>query len=196
MNAARKAKNDEFYTQRYDIEEELRHYTKHFKNKTIFCNCDDPYISEFTKYFLHNFHHHGIKKLLTTCYKSQQETLFSNNDSKHGLCLEYDGKLKDGDKVPTVKEIGVTTLKQDGDFRSEECIDMLEKSDLVVTNPPFSLFQKYLSLLIEYDKKFIIVGNLNSIATKNVFKLLSDNKMWLGYGFRGGGHSSPNINNA
>ena len=185
LHKASKIKFDEFYTQLPDIERELSHYKDYFKNKIVFCNCDDPRVSGFFHYFSYNFEFLGLKKLITTCYKNQQIDLFSQNDSEKAIYLEYTGD-KDGDKVPDLNEIGIKHLKGDGDFRSEECIKLLKQSDIVVTNPPFSLFREYVAQLVEYDKKFIIIGSLNAITYKEIFKFIKENKIWLGHGFDGG----------
>jgi hypothetical protein len=185
LHSAKKGKNDEFYTQLSDIENELRHYKAHFKDKVVFCNCDDPRVSNFFHYFSYNFENLGLKKLITTCYKNQSRDLFSDNQSEKAIWLEYMGD-KNGDKVPNPEEIGIHPLKGDGDFRSEESIELLKQADIVVTNPPFSLFREYVAQLVEYDKKFIIIGHQNAITYKEVFKLIKDNKIWLGYGFSGG----------
>ena len=185
LKIAGKAKNDEFYTQLSDIENELRHYTKHFKNKTILCNCDDPRISGFFKYFSLNFEKLKLKKLITTCYKNQQMDLFSQNDSEQAIYLEYNGD-KNNNYVPDIDEIGKHNFKSDGDFRSDECIEILKKADIVITNPPFSLFRAYVEQLMKYKKKFIVVGHQNAITYKEIFKLVHQNKIWLGYGFKGG----------
>jgi len=182
LRKANKEKNDEFYTQLSDIEKELRHYKEYFKNKTVFCNCDDPRISNFFHYFSYNFENIGLKKLIATCYKSQNADLFTENKSEKAIYLEYTGD-KNGDNIPNPEEIGINHLKGDGDFRSKECVELLKQSDIVVTNPPFSLFREYVAQLIEQDKKFIIVGNQNSITYKEIFKLIKENKIWLGYGF-------------
>lgn len=179
FSKARRNKKDEFYTQSVDIERELRHYRRHFNNKIVYCNCDDPYISAFFEYFTKNFELLGLKKLITTCYKSQRMDLFSQKDSEQAIKLEYTGGAPNN--LPTPDDIGVIPLKGDGDFRSQECIDILMKADIVVTNPPFSLFREYVSQLVEYDKHFIIIGNQNAITYKNVFPLIKDNKLWQGY---------------
>jgi hypothetical protein len=179
LHAAKATKQDEFYTQLSDIEKELRHYTKHFKGKTVLCNCDDPRVSNFFHYFSHNFEKLKLKKLITTCYKNQDSDLFSTHKAEKGVYLEYRGD-KDGNRVPDPAEIGVHPFKGDGDFRSEECIALLKQADIVVTNPPFSLFREYVEQLIEHEKKFLIIGNHNAITYKEVFSLLKDNKMWLG----------------
>ena len=185
LHKASQAKKDEFYTQLSDIEKELGHYGKHFKNKVVFCNCDDPRVSNFFHYFSYNFEKLGLKKLITTCYKSKQPDLFSQNDSQKAIYLEYTGD-KNNDKVPNPEEIGIKHLKGDGDFRSKECIELLKQADIVVTNPPFSLFREYVAQLIEYDKKFIIIGHQNAITYKEIFKLIKEDRIWLGYGFDGG----------
>jgi hypothetical protein len=182
LRKANKEKNDEFYTQLSDIEKELRHYKEHFKGKTVLCNCDDPRVSNFFHYFSYNFEVLGLKKLIATCYKNQNMDLFSQNDSEKAIYLEYTGD-KNGDNIPNPEEIGINYLQGDGDFRSKECIELLQQADIVVTNPPFSKFREYVAQLIEFNKKFIIVGNQNSITYKEIFKLIKDNKIWLGYGF-------------
>jgi hypothetical protein len=188
LNKAKEAKKDEFYTQLEDINNELRHYREHFRGKTVLCNCDDPRVSNFFTYFAYNFEFLGLKKLITTCYKNQNIDLFSQNKSEQAVYLVYEGD-KNGDHIPDAEEIGVRPLKGDGDFRSEECIELLKEADIVVTNPPFSLFREYVAQLMEYDKKFLIIGNQNSVTTKEIFPLIMQNKMWLGYGFKGGvGH--------
>lgn len=179
LHTAKKSKKDEFYTQLSDIEKELRHYKDHFRGKVVYCNCDDPTISNFFRYFALSFEHLGLKKLITTCYQSDKPNLFSQHDSPHGLYLEYSGD-KNGNRVPDPEEIGVTELKGDGDFRSEETIEFLKQADIVVTNPPFSLFREYVAQLMEYDKKFLIIGHQNAITYKEIFKLIKDNKLWLG----------------
>jgi len=185
LNKAKSSKKDEFYTQLSDIERELKHYKKHFKGKVIFCNCDDPRVSNFFHYFSYNFEKLGLKKLITTCYKNQDMDLFSQNDSEKAIYLEYEGDKNDN-KVPDPEEIGIKHLKGDGDFRSKECIELLKQSDIVVTNPPFSLFREYVAQLIEYGKKFIIIGSLNAITYKEVFKLIKENKIWLGQSIHSG----------
>lgn len=183
LHKAKKNKKDEFYTQLSDIERELKHYRKHFKDKIVYCNCDDPRISNFFHYFSHNFEKLGLKKLITTCYQNNNMDLFSNNDSEQAIMLEYNGDLN-GNNVPDIEEIGIKHLKGDGDFRSKESIDILKQADVVVTNPPFSLFREYVSQLVEYEKKFLIIGHQNSITYKEIFPLIKENKLWLGYGFK------------
>ena len=189
---AKKAKKDEFYTQLVDIENELKHYREHFRGKTVLCNCDDPRVSNFFHYFSYNFEHLGLKKLITTCYKNQERDLFSQHNSERAIWLEYTGD-HNGNRVPDPEEIGINYLQGDGDFRSPECIELLKQADIVVTNPPFSLFREYVAQLIEYGKKFIIIGHQNAIKYKEIFPLIKDNKLWLGYGFKGGaGHFISN----
>ena len=185
LNSAKNAKKDEFYTQLSDIENELKHYKKHFKGKTVLCNCDDPRVSNFFHYFAYNFEHLGLKRLITTCYKNQERDLFSQNNSERAIWLEYYGD-KNGNLVPDPEEIGIHYFESDGDFRSKECIELLKQADIVVTNPPFSLFREYVAQLMEYEKKFVIIGHQNAIHYKEIFPLIKDNKLWLGYGFRGG----------
>ncbi len=185
LHSAKTSKKDEFYTQLSDIEKELRHYKEHFKGKVVFCNCDDPRVSNFFHYLSYNFEQLGLKKIIATCYKNQNADLFSEHKSEKAIYLEYTGD-KNRDNIPNPEEIGIKHLKGDGDFRSRECIELLKQADIVVTNPPFSLFREYVAQLIEYDKKFIIIGHQNAITYKDIFKLIKDNKMWLGYGFTGG----------
>lgn len=184
LNDARQNKKDEFYTQLSDIAEELRHYRAHFKGKTVLCNCDDPRVSNFFHYFSHQFESLVLRRLITTCYKNQERDLFSRNDSERAIWLEYTGD-KNGNRVPDPEEIGIHYLEGDGDFRSSECVELLKQADIVVTNPPFSLFREYIAQLIKYDKKFIIIGHQNAIHYKEIFSLIRDGKVWLGYGFRG-----------
>ncbi|MFI3298038.1 MAG: adenine-specific methyltransferase EcoRI family protein [bacterium] len=185
LRDAKSAKKDEFYTQLSDIEKELKHYKEHFRGKTVLCNCDDPRVSNFFHYFSYNFEYLGLKKLIATCYKNQDMDLFSKNESEQAIYLVYEGD-KNGDKIPNPEEIGIKPLKGDGDFRSQECIELLKQADIVVTNPPFSLFREYVGQLMDYDKKFIIIGHQNAISYKEIFKHIKDNNMWLGYGFTGG----------
>lgn len=179
LNAAKEAKKDEFYTQLEDINNELRHYREHFRGKTVLCNCDDPRVSNFFTYFAYNFEFLGLKRLITTCYKNQDMDLFSQNKSEQAIYLIYDGD-KNGNNIPDPEEIGIHPLKGDGDFRSRECIELLKQADIVVTNPPFSLFREYVAQLMEYDKKFIIIGNKNLLTKKEIFPLIMQNKVWVG----------------
>ncbi len=185
LRAAKKAKKDEFYTQLTDIEKELRFYKKFFKNKSVYCNCDDPKKSNFFQYFSLNFEYLGLKKLITTCYKNQNVDLFSTNKFEQGVYLEYLGDLNQNN-IPDDHEISKSHLKGDGDFRSEECINLLKNSDVVVTNPPFSLFREYIDQLIMFNKKFLIIGNVNAITYKEVFKLFQENKIWMGASIKSG----------
>jgi len=179
LRKAKNAKNDEFYTILSDIEKELKHYKSHFINKVVYCNCDDPRVSNFFHYFSYNFEKLGLKKLITTCYKNQDMDLFSRHDTEKAIYLEYEGD-KNENKVPDPEEIGIKELKGDGDFRSQETIELLKQADIVVTNPPFSLFREYVAQLIEYDKKFLIIGTWNVISYKEIFKLLKEDKVWIG----------------
>jgi hypothetical protein len=202
FDRAKKRKLDEFYTQLVDIENELRHYKGHFKGKIVLCNCDDPYESNFFKYFAMNFNYLGLKKLITTCYSGspvvgEQLSLFDiknlneNKDDKHPYKIEItevkdenqDGAvdLSDVEYLLKNKKNTLTLLKGDGDFRSEECIELLKEADIVVTNPPFSLFREYVSQLMEHNKKFIIIGNKNAITYKEIFDYIKKGKMWLGH---------------
>jgi Adenine-specific methyltransferase EcoRI len=159
LRGAQKAKKDEFYTRLEDIEKELRQYGDHFKDKVVLCNCDDPRVSKFFHYFSYGFEHLGLKKLITTCYKSTAGDLFSDHSDDTAISLTYTGD-KNGNRVPDVDEIGVKPLAGDGDFRSEECVALLKQADIVVTNPPFSLFRDYIAQLVEHEKKFLIIGNM------------------------------------
>ena len=202
---AKKNKADEFYTQLKDIELELKYYKDYFKNKVVFCNCDDPYESNFFKYFAINFNHLGLKKLIATCYDSSpvaytqmnffgENKLIANKNRKaykivitEVLDYNNDGAidLSDVDYLLKNKNNTMALLKENGDFRSKECIELLKQSDIVVTNPPFSLFREYIAQLFEYNKKFIIIGNQNAITYKEIFPLLKDNKMFLGLTMNG-----------
>ena len=179
LHSAKSNKKDEFYTQLADIENELKHYRHHFKGKTVFCNCDDPRVSNFFHYFSHRFESLGLKKLITTCYKNQDMDLFSTHESEKAVMLVYKGD-KNGDRVPNAEEIGITELQGDGDFRSAESIALLKEADIVVTNPPFSLFREYVAQLMEFDKKFLIISNKNAITYKDIFTLIKQNKLWVG----------------
>ncbi len=169
LNKANKNKKDEFYTQLTDIEKEMRYYTEHFKGKVVFCNCDDPEYSNFWKYFELNFDRLGLKRLIATHYEV----------SKPSYKLELIGDT-DGDGRVDKHDIVRTTLRTNGDFRSPECIEILKQSDIIVTNPPFSLFREYIRQLMEYGKKFIIIGNMNAIHYKEIFPYIKDNKLWIG----------------
>ncbi len=177
LTKAKTNKNDEFYTQLSDIESELQHYKSHFKNKIVYCNCDDPRISNFFNYFALNFKELGLEKIITACYRKQERNLFNTEEVEKGFFLEYTG-LDGEDNKPN--SIDIVPFKGDGDFRSIESIELLKKSDIVVTNPPFSLFREYVAQLVKYDKKFLIIGNINAITYKEIFKLIKENKAWLG----------------
>ena len=183
LGKAKRAKEDEFYTRLEDIERELRHYEHHFKDKTVLCNCDDPRVSNFFHYFSYKFEDLGLKRLITTCYKNQERDLFSQNASERAIWLEYTGD-KNGNRVPDPEEIGIRYFKGDGDFRSDECIELLKQADIVVTNPPFSLFREYVTQLVGHGKKFLIIGPQNAIHYKEIFPLIVRNEIWLGYGFK------------
>lgn len=178
LDTARENRKDEFYTQLTDIAKEMKYYKEHFKGKTIFCNCDDPRMSNFFRYFALNFEFLGLKKIICTCYKSADVDLFSNREAEQAVSYVYEGNT-DGD-VENFSEIKVTPLKGNGDFRSEECIELLKEADIVVTNPPFSLFREYIAQLMKYQKKFIILGNMNAITYKEVFPYIKENKLWWG----------------
>lgn len=169
LHLAKTAKNDEFYTRLQDIERECCNYKEHFKGKTVYCNCDDARESNFFKYFSLNFEFFGLKKLITTAYSAEG----------HGSLLVYEGD-KNGNRKPDIEEITVTELDGDGDFRSPECVELLKEADIVVTNPPFSLFREYVAQLVEYGKEFLIIGNVNAITYKEIFPLIKENKLWLG----------------
>lgn len=204
LSKAKKAKQDEFYTQYEDIQAEINHFEDKFKDKTVLCNCDDPFESNFCKFFLRNFNYLGLKRLICTSYSTspvvgQQMTLldYMNEPVEQG-----NGYVMDINEVPMAngrgvsdadidallksKKRGVKKLKGDGDFRSDECIEYLKQADIVVTNPPFSLFREYVAQLIEYDKKFLIIGNQNAITYKEIFPLIKDNKLWLGASIHSG----------
>lgn len=204
LSAAKSAKKDEFYTQMTDIERELQHYWTHFRGKVVLCNCDDPYESNFFKYFALRFNQLGLKKLICTCYNGSpvqgNELLlhfddFESEPTKIAYKVEIT-EVKDvnGDGAVDLSDVRyllqndrnvLSTLKT-GDFRDPECIALMKQSDIVVTNPPFSLFREYIGQLMEYEKKFLIIGHQNAITYKEVFPLIKENKVWLGYGFKGG----------
>ena len=202
LRKANKTKQDEFYTQLADIEKELKYYKEHFKGKVVFCNCDDPFESNFFKYFAMNFNYLGIKKLICTCYadspiSGEQLSLFDLNyevttksykNAYKIIITEVNDSNGDGavdladvEYLLKNKKNTLTTLKGDGDFRSDECISLLKQVDIVVTNPPFSLFREYVEQLIRYNKKFLIIGNQNAITYQEIFGLLKSNQIWLGY---------------
>lgn len=209
LHDANRAKKDEFYTQLGDISNELKHYKEHFKDKTVFCNCDDPYESNFFKYFALNFNQLGLKKLIATCYDGspvadtqmmlfEPEVPYGELTSKtrvpHKIIitevpdLNNDGAvdLLDVEQLLKSDKNVLTRLEGNGDFRSKECIELLKQADIVVTNPPFSLFREYLAQLVEYDKLFLIIGNVNAITYKDCFQLIKNNQMWLGASIHSG----------
>jgi len=203
-------KKDEFYTQLVDIELELKHYRKHFLGKTVFCNCDDPYESNFFKYFAMNFNFLGLKKLVATCYMGspvvgeqfEQLSIFDILPSEENTPKRFPYKIEitevidiNGDGAVDLTDVeyllrnknnALSLLKGDGDFRSAECIEILKQADIVVTNPPFSLFREFISQLVEYDKQFIVIGNVNAITYKEIFPLIKENKLWMGYSIHSG----------
>lgn len=192
LGAAKKAKNDEFYTQLTDIEKELKYYRKHFKGKTVFCNCDDPFESNFFKYFVLNFNRLGLKKLICTCYSGSPVSKYRGGSDRPYKAVVTTIHDTNGDggidmtDVRTLFENGeneLTPLQGDGDFRSDECLGLMDESDIVVTNPPFSLFREYVHMLMEHEKKFVIIGNQNAITYKEIFPLIMENKLWVGASF-------------
>lgn len=204
LNTAKAEKNDEFYTQLSDIEKEIRYYKKHFVNKIVFCNCDDPFESNFFKYFALNFNRLGLKKLIATCYSGSpitgtQFSLFDeeseNNKTPYKAVVTtvHDTSGEGGIDMFDVAELfrngenKLEKLKENGDFRSQECIELLKQSDIVVTNPPFSLFREFIATIFKYEKSFLIIGNMNAVTYKEVFPLIRENKMWLGVSRTGTG---------
>lgn len=204
LNAAKTAKKDEFYTQMSDIERELQHYWQHFRCKTILCNCDDPYESNFFKYFALRFNQLGLKKLICTCYNGspvQGDELmidwgdFTEEPKKIAYKVEItEVRDMNGDGAVDLSDVqyllqndkNVLSILKTGDFRDPECIELLKQADVVVTNPPFSLFREYVAQLMEYKKKFLIIGRQANVIYKDIFPLVIKNQIWLGYGFKGG----------
>ena len=205
LAAAKANKKDEFYTQRVDIENELRHYKSHFAGKVVYCNCDDPYESWFFKYFAMNFNALGLKKLIATSYDGSSvagtELAFDGGEGEskaHKIVIDRpiedyngDGAVDDDDVRIYLQKFPPEVLVSDddykpGDFRSRQCVELLKESDIVVTNPPFSLFREYVAQLMAYGKKFLIIGHQGAIGYKEIFPLIKDNKVWLGFGFKGG----------
>ena len=170
LNKAKANKKDEFYTRLVDIENELSNYTDKFKDKIVYCNCDDPYRSNFVKYFALNFKFLGLKQLIATCYKEDERS----------FKWMYNGEQIEDQNMPDLNKAIVINLKGDGDFRSEECLDILKECDIVVTNPPFSLFREFVDTIFKYDKQFLIIGNRLAIQYKEIFPLIKETKMWLG----------------
>ena len=171
LDAAKRRKNDEFYTRYKDIENEVGNYREFFIGKTVLCNCDDPWCSQFFHFFQRQFNFFGLKRLIGICHAKTPTLVARGYDGIHG-CVAY---------VDSVRDIDIQQLNGDGDFRSEECKRILKKADIVVTNPPFSLWREYITQLLEYDKKFLILGPLNGIGYKESFPAIKDGKMWLGY---------------
>lgn len=205
LGAAKSAKKDEFYTQLTDIEKEMRHYRDHFNGKTVLCNCDDPYESNFFKYFALNFNLLGLKKLIATCYTgspiaqkefnlfSEPETPMVSRKAYKAIVTKVYDKTGDGavdmqdvEALFRTRENEITELNGDGDFRSPECLALLDEADIVVTNPPFSLFREYLAILLSHGKHFIIIGNVNAITYKEVFPLVMYNRLWFGASIHSG----------
>ena len=206
LNSAKTARKDEFYTQLTDIEKEMRYYRKHFKDKTVLCNCDDPFESNFFKYFVLNFNRLGLKKLIATCYTgspiaNKQLSIFDilgeseetqNKPYKAVVTTVYDKTGDGGVDMLDVAELfksgenELTELKGDGDFRSPECLELLDEADIVVTNPPFSLFREYVAVLVEHKKKYLIIGNVNAVKYKEIFPLFMKNELWLGASIHSG----------
>ncbi|MCD8125033.1 MAG: adenine-specific methyltransferase EcoRI family protein [Lachnospiraceae bacterium] len=211
FGAAKANKDDEFYTQLTDIEKELRYYRQHFRGKTVLCNCDDPFESNFFKYFVLNFNRLGLKKLISTCYATSHisgtqlryyvdadgQLSFPLDDEEPGDGVKRPYKAvvtkvydKTGDGSVDMLDVAelfrsgeneLTQLEGDGDFQSPECLALLDEADIVVTNPPFSLFREYIATLIEHEKQFLIIGSQNNVTYKDVFPLMMNNKVWLGY---------------
>lgn len=177
LQKAKKAKSDEFYTQLCDIERELQYYQDCFRGKIVYCNCDDPKTSNFFRYFVTHFKYLGLKKLWASCYKENSSDLFLNKKAERGYYIEYSGQT-DKDGRPVFGSI--TYFNGNGDFRSKESVEILKRSDIVVTNPPFSLFREFVAQLVRYDKQFLIIGNVNAITYKEIFSLIQQNKIWLG----------------
>ena len=175
LHDAKLNKNDEFYTQLCDIERELQYYEPHFAGRTVFCNCDDVRASNFYRYFVQNFQRLKLKKVICACYQRSEYDLFHQDCKQTGFYYVYTGQEQ---PYPTLAE--VNRFKGDGDFRNGESVELLRQSDVVVTNPPFSLFREYVAQLIQYEKKFLIIGNINAITYKEIFQLIKDNKVWLG----------------
>jgi len=200
LKNAKKQKQDEFYTQLSDIEKELIHYKNHFKGKVVYCNCDDPYESNFVKYFVLQFNELGLKKLIATSYLnstiSNKEVNILNYNSSFGYKFEIDS-MEDynGDGCIDLLDFKYyleninppTKLNGTGDFRSLECVELLKQADIVVTNPPFSLFREYVAQLMKFKKKFLIIGNINAISYKEIFPLIKNNEIWMGATYFNGG---------
>lgn len=171
LQKAKRSKNDEFYTQMCDIERELQYYPNCFRGKVVYCNCDDPAVSNFYRFFVEHFEEFGLKKLIASCYVEATENLFGQNEVAKGRFCEYYG----GAEPAIVRE-----LEGDGDFRSRECLELLKESDIVVTNPPFSLFREFVGQISRHGKQFLVIGNVNAITYKEIFDLIQNGKAWLG----------------
>ena len=184
FRAAKLAKKDEFYTSLRDIDLELSYYADHFEGKVVYCNCDDPRSSNFIRYFSINFEKLGLKKLIATGFRSTDPRRSNPNDSDQAVHFEYTGG-KGGDRIPDVEEVGVGSTG-DGDFRSAFSVELLQEADVIVTNPPFSLFREYVAQLVEHDKLFLIIGNMNALTYKEIFPLFQENRMWYGPSIRSG----------
>lgn len=180
LNKAKKLKKDEFYTLYEDIEKEIFYYEKQLENKIIYCNCDNPRESNFVKFFINNFERLKLKKLIATCYQKNEANLF-NNEIKKGLLLEYSGE-----KIKDISELEVKELNGDGDFRSLECVELLTQADVIITNPPFSLFREFIDLLYKHNKKFLIIGNLVALTYIIVCQKFKEKKIWLGASIHSG----------
>lgn len=178
LRNADRAKKDEFYTQLTDIEKELRHYTDFFKDKIVFLNCDDPEYSNFWLYFQLNFYQLGLKKLISTHYETDKPS--------YKMEIVANNVIRGNAQQVGIPDYVKTPLKENGDFRSPECIELLKEADVVITNPPFSLLREYVAQLIEYNKKFIIIGNINCITYKEIFPLIKEGKLWLGWSIHSG----------
>jgi len=171
LQKAKKLKSDEFYTQLCDIERELQYYPDCFRDKVVYCNCDDPKQSNFFRYFKDNFQALGLRKLIASCYKEQVHDLFTEKENERAYCCVYSGKEEPMETMP---------LEGDGDFRSAECVALLQQCDVVVTNPPFSLFREFVTQIARYDKQFLVIGNINAITYKEIFDLIQRDRAWLG----------------
>ena len=178
LNAAKRNPKDEFYTTRQDIEAELCNYADHFRGKVVYCNCDDPVESEFWKFFVRNFRAYGLKKLMATHYEPDEKN--------YAYMLEISEDTNGDGRIDWQDEPTITQIPCNGDFRSAYCIELLKQADIVVTNPPFSLFRQYISQLVEYGKEFIIIGNVNCVTYKEVFPLIMANKLWMGVSIHSG----------
>ena len=176
LHKAARNRNDDFYTQLSDIAEELRHYALYFRDKVVYCNCDDPTDSQFFQYFYKKFRSLGLRKLITTCYKNRNPDLFTRYDQERAAGIIFTESASH-DEMPNIK---IFHLEGDGDFRSDECIRLLKQADIVVTNPPFSLFREYVAQLVEHGKRFLVIGSMNAVTYKEIFPMIKDNRLWYG----------------